>query len=207
VTDIVGKAQSGSMAEPQPSLVDDLIRVFHMHEEVYDEADPAERRYWLVARLNKLNQVIGYSPYVGELIEALLEVDRGTLLPLFEPITNGRPKMRLTEQELQSRAALAMEALMLGGMTKDQAARRVASALGYASYDPIGRGKVVQWRDDLARAARGTGNYSEDYRSLASLHLEDRDRLRRAVKLHLEDPMNLAAQELKRLDWLRRVLD
>jgi hypothetical protein len=195
--------------EPQspPSALDDLIRVFHMHEDVYDEAAPAERRYWLVGRLIRLQLILGHSPYVDELIEALLEVDRGTLLPLFEPILNGRPKMRLTEQELQSRAALAMEALMLGGMTKDQAARKVASALGYASYDPIGRGKVAQWRDDLARAARGTGNYSEDYRKLASLHLEDRDRLRRAVKLHLQDPMNLAAQELKRVDWLQRVLD
>ncbi len=115
--------------------------------------------------------------------------------------------MRLTEQELQSRAALAMEALMLGGMTKDQAARKVASALGYAGYDPTGRRKVAQWRDDLARAARGTGNYSEDYRHLASLHLAERDRLRQAVKLHREDPMNLAAQELKHLGWLQRALD
>jgi hypothetical protein len=206
VTDI-RKAKPESPAEPQPSGLDDLSRAFHMHEEVYDEADPAERRYWLVVRLNRLNLVLGYSPYVGELIEALMEVDRGTLLPLFEPIPNGRPKMRLTEQEIQSRAALAMEALMLGGMTKEQAARKVANALGYASYDPIGREKVAQWRDDLARAARGTGNYSEDYRGLASLYLEDRDRLRAAVKLHLQDPMNLAAQELERLDWLRRLLD
>jgi hypothetical protein len=154
VSDIVRKAQSGSTAEPQPSGLDDMIRVFHMHEDVYDEADPAERRSWLVGRLIRLQLVLGHSPYVDELIEALLEVDRGTLLPLFEPILNGRPKMRLIEQELQSRAALAMEALMLGGMTKDQAARKVASALGYTSYNSIGRGKVAQWRDDLARAAR-----------------------------------------------------
>jgi hypothetical protein len=204
---MVRKAQSGSPAESPSSGLDDLTRAFHMHEEVYEEADPAERRCWLVVRLIKLNQVLGYSPYVGELIEALLEVGRGRLLSLFEPMPNGRPKMRLTEQELQSRAALAMEALILGGMKKDQAARKVASVLGYASYDPIGRRKVAQWRDDFARAARATGNYSEDYRILASLHLEHRDRLRRAVKHHLQDPMNLAAQEMKNLGWLRRILD
>jgi hypothetical protein len=206
VTDAV-EQRSGSAAEPQSSALDYLIQAFHMHEDVYDEADPAEKRWWLRARLIRLNQIVGYSPYLGELIEALMEVDRGILLPLFEVIPNGRPKMRLTEQELQSRAALAMEALMLGGMTKDQATRKVADALGYALYDPSGRRKVAQWRYDLARAAGGTGNHSEEYRMLARLHAEERDRLRRAVKVDHQDPKKLADQELKRLGWLRRLLD
>ena len=55
MSDPVRKAQSDSAAGSRPSGLDDLIRVFHMFEEVYDEADPAERRHWLVGRLNKLN--------------------------------------------------------------------------------------------------------------------------------------------------------
>lgn len=209
MTDIASGPQPGGTAEPQspPSALDDLIRAFHMQEDVYDQRTPRDRRWWLVLRLMKLQQTIGFSPYVDELIEALMEVDRGVLLPLFEVISNGRPRMRLTEQELQSRAALAMEGLMLGGVKKDRAAREVAKKLGYPNHDPSGGKKVTQWRYDLARAARGTGHYSDDYRNLASLHVEERDRLRQAVKVDGEDALLLAAKELKRLDWLRRALD
>jgi hypothetical protein len=59
----------------------------------------------------------------------------------------------------------------------------------------------------LARAARGTGNYSEEYRMLASLHVEELDRLRHAIKRDRQDPRDLATKELKRLGWLRRALD
>jgi len=209
MTDIATSPRPGRTAEPQtpPSRLDDLIRVFHMHEDIYDQLAPGDRRYWLILRLMRLQEVLGYSPYVGELVESLTEVERGILTPLFEVIPNGRPKMKLTEQEIQSRAALAMEGLMLGGLKKDRAAREVARALGYGSYDPSGGRKVAQWRYDLARAARGTGNYSEEYRMLASLHVEERDRLRHAIKRDRQDPRDLATKELRRLGWLRRALD
>jgi hypothetical protein len=199
----------GRTTEPQSprSPLDDLIRVFHMHEDAHHRLSPGDRRYWLLLRLMKLQEVLGYSPYVGELIESLMEVERGVLTPLFEITPNGRPKMRLTEQEMQSRAALAMEGLMLSGTKKDAAARVVAKRLGYPGYDPTGAKKVAQWRYDLARAARGTGNYSDEYRMLASLHLEELNQLRRVVKVEGQDPRALAANELKALDWLRRSLD
>jgi hypothetical protein len=207
MTEIARGGQRKTESEVQPSGLDDLIRVFHMHEDLHDQLAPGDRRYWLLLRLTKLQEVLGYSPYVGELIDSLIEVERGLTAPLFEVTPNGRPKMSLTEQEIQSRAALAMEGLMLGGMKKDAAAREVAKKLGYSSYDPTGARKVAQWRYDLVRAARGTGNYSDEYRMLASLHLEELNQLRRAVKVDGKDARLLAKEQLKAVEWLRRAID
>ncbi len=111
MTDIASGPRPGRTAEPQSpfSALDDLIRAFHMHEDVYDELARPERRQWLVLRLMKLQQVLGYSPYIDELIESLMEIDRGILTPLFEVVPNGRPKMRLTEQELQSQSGCSSD--------------------------------------------------------------------------------------------------
>jgi hypothetical protein len=207
MTAIEREAQSRDGAPSGSSRIDNLILAFHQHEEEFERLPPGDRRWWLVLRLTKLQEVLGYSPYVGELIEALIEVERGILTPLFEVIPNGRPKIRLMEQEIQSRAALAMEGLMLGGMKKDAAAREVAKKLGYPGYDPTGAKKVIQWRYDLARAANGTSHYSDEYRSLASLHIEERDELRRVVKTGGRDARELAGAQLRALEWLRRAVD
>src|SRR6516164_6724865 len=208
MTDIATSPRPGRTADPQtpPSRLDDLIRVFHMHEDIYDQLAPGDRRYWLILRLMRLQEVLGYSPYVGELVESLTEVERGILTPLFEVIPNGRPKMKLTEQEIQSRAALAMEGLMLGGMKKDRAAREVARALDMAATIRVAGGRwhngVTTWHALLAgreTIPRNTG--------CLPACMSRSERLRHAIKRDRQDPRDLATKELKRLGWLRRALD
>jgi hypothetical protein len=177
-------------------------------EAKFYELPVSGRRILLLAWLTQLRNRLGLFQCIGELVDAFIEVHRGLLPPLFKPVdTVGRPPLPMIVEDMQSYAALAMEALMLAGNGKREAARIVARRLGCSVSDPSGWKKVAQWRDDLARAARGKGNYSDDYRHHAEMHEYLRGELIQEFKAGRRDPKRLAARQLARLDRRRRLLD
>src|ERR1700730_9269734 len=201
-------AERGKAEAEQPALSADLMSALSSIEAKFDELPVSGRRMLLLAWLTELRNRSGYFRCIGELVDAFIEVHRGLLPPLFKPVdTAGRPPLPMIVEDMQSAAALAMDALMLGRKRKEEAARIVARKLGYSVSDPVGWKKVAQWRDDLARAARGKGNYSDDYRWHAELHEHQRAELTEEIKAKGRDAQRLAARQLARLDRRRRILD
>src|SRR3984893_9325883 len=201
-------ANRGEAALEQPALSADLMSALHSIEAKFDELPVSGRRMLLLAWLTELRNRSGYFRCIGELVDAFIEVHRGLLPPLFKPVdTAGRPPLPMIVEDMQSAAALAMDALMLGRKRKEEAARIVARKLGYSVSDPVGWKKVAQWRDDLARAARGKGNYSDDYRWHAELHEHQRAEMIQEIKVGCRDAQRVAARQLARLDRLRRTPD
>jgi hypothetical protein len=186
----------------------DLMSALQLVEAKFYEAPVTVRRLLLLDWLTLLRNRLGPFQCIGELVDAFIELERGLRPPLFRPVeTVGRPPLPMIVEDLQSAAALAMDAVMLSQKRKQEAARIVARRLGYSVSDPSGWKKVAQWRDDLARAAKGKGNYSDDYRSHAKIHEHRRAELIREVKAGHRDPQRLAARQLVRLDRRRRIFD
>jgi hypothetical protein len=200
--------EPGNAELEQPAISADLMSALQSVESKFYELPVWGRRILLLAWLTELRNRLGYFQCIGELVDAFIEVHRGLLPPLFKPVdTAGRPPLLMIVEDMQSAAALAMDALMLGHKRKEEAARIVARRLGYSVSDPSGWKKVAQWRDDLARAARGKGNYSDDYRWHAELHEHLRAELIEEIKARGRDAHRLAARQLARLDRRRRILD
>jgi hypothetical protein len=206
--------EQGFAAEPsngeleQPAISADLMSALQLVQAKFYDAPITERRLLLLNWLTLLRNRLGFFQCIGELVDAFIEVHRGLLPPLFAPVeTVGRPPLPMVVEDLQSAAALAMDAIMLTHKRKEEAARIVARRLGYSVSDPSGWKKVAQWRDDLARAAKGKGNYSDDYRDHAELHEHLRAELIQEFKAGSRDPQRLVARQLFRLDRRRRILD
>jgi hypothetical protein len=198
---------SNGELEP-PAVSADLMSALQLVEARFSEAPVTERRLLLLRWLTLLRNRLGDFECIGELVDAFIEVHRGLLPPLFKPLeTVGRPPLTLIVGDLQSAAALAMDAIMLSGKRKEEAARIVARRLGYSVSDPSGWREVAQRRDDLARAAKGKGNYSYDYRTHAELHEHGRTKLIQEFKVGHRDPQRLVARQLAKLDRCRRIFD
>jgi hypothetical protein len=190
----------------QPAVSTDLMSALQLVEAKFYEAPVQQRRVLLLNWLTLLRNRLGDFQCIGELVDAFIEVHRGLLPPLFKPVeTVGRPPLPMVVEDLQSYAALAMDALMLAHNGKQEAARIVARRLGLSVSDRNAWKKVAQWRDDLARAARGKGNYSDDYRWHAQLHEHLRAELIREIKAG--NAQRIAARQLGRLDRRRRIFD
>jgi hypothetical protein len=192
----------------QPAVSADLMSALQFVEARFYEAPVTERRLLLLRWLTLLRNRLGDFECIGELVDAFIEVHRGLLPPLFTPLeTAGRPPLRMIVEDLQSAATLAMDAIMLSRKRKEEAARIVARRMGYSVTDSVGWRKVAQWRDDLARAAKGNGNYSNDYRTHAELHEEQRAKLIQEFKMGHRDPQRLVTRQLAKLDRCRRIFD
>jgi len=201
-------AEGGNDEPEQPALSADLIAALRSVEAKFDELSAFGRRFFLTNWLVQFRNRLGPFRCIEELVDAFIEVNRGLLPPLFKPIdTPGRPRLPMIVEDLQSAAALAMDALMLAGKRKEEAARIVARRLGYSVADPSGWRKVVRWRDDLARAARGKGNYSDDYRGHAGLHERQRAELVQQMRAGRRDPQRILARQLTRVDRHRKLVD
>ena len=201
-------AESESTEPELPPISADLMSALESVEAKFYDLPVSERRILLLNWLRQLRNRLGYFQCIGELVDAFIEVHRGLLPPLFKPLdTPGRPPLSMIVEDMQSAAAMAMDALMLAGKRKEEAARIVARRVGYSVSDPSGRKKVAQWRDDLARAAKGKGNYSDDFRWHAQLHEHYRAEMIQEIKSGGQDAQRLAARKLARLDRLRQMID
>jgi hypothetical protein len=191
----------------QPALSDELMEALRLVEAKFNELPASGRRLLLAEWVMKLHQQIGYFRCMYELTDALIEVQRGLTPPLFRPMErSGRPALPLIEQDRRSAAALAMEALEKAGKTKEDAARTVARRLGLSLSHGEWR-EVLRWRDDLARAAKAGGRYSDDFRTQAKIHQIERLHLACSIEERGEDPAALAEKELSRIDQIREILN
>jgi hypothetical protein len=205
-TDYEKGVEAREAGQEGPVLSDDLISTLHLVEGRFDQAPASERRLFLTDWLMKFRQRLGHFRCIEELIDGLIELERGNATPLLTPQnTGGRPTLRLIIEDVQSGAALAMEASMLAGMSKQEAAHFVARRVGYSPTDRAAWKKVAQWREDLARAASGKGRYSEDYRTHARIHAKKRAQLIEAIKAGGQDARSLRDRELGRVDQLRKI--
>jgi hypothetical protein len=179
----------------------------HSIEAKFDDLPASERRVLLAEWVMKLHEGIGYHRCLYELTDAFIEVQRGLTPSLFRPIQrSGRPALPLIEEDKRSAAVLAMDALMQANMSKQDAARKVARRLGYSVADHGAWREVARWRDDLARAAKGSGRFSDDFRVAAKTHQIARLHLFCAIKERGEDPLILAEKEISRIDQIRQML-
>jgi hypothetical protein len=145
-----------------------------------------------------------------EIQDALWEGERGLLHPLFKPDEkSGRPRLPLVRLEQQRVAALAMDALILAGQSRETAAREVAKVLRKIGY-PFRRDSTAQWltvaeiRDDLARnLAKTTLGHGDDIGWSPALYAMRKDSLCRAVNEQGKDPIELAKQLLNELSAIR----
>jgi hypothetical protein len=137
-----------------------------------------------------------------EIADALCEGERGLLHPLFEPDAKpGRPRRFEAEVRQQRYAALAMEAFMLAGERREQAAKKVAKVLKEIGYKFPRNSKtdwrtVAELRDSISRSLAGTGRTSE----FADFYELDREWFRKALDEEGRDPAELAKLIL---GWLR----
>jgi hypothetical protein len=101
-----------------------------------------------------------------EIEVAFQEGERGLLHPLFEPDKKqGRRRRRWARVQQQRYAALAMEALVRAGDSKEQAAKRVAKVFKQIGYEFPANSKewktVVEMRDENRRSLAGKARISE----------------------------------------------
>jgi hypothetical protein len=102
-----------------------------------------------------------------EIEVAFQEGERGLLHPLFEPNKKqGRRRRPWALVQQQRFAALAMEALIRAGESKEQAAKRVAKVLKQIGYEFPANSKaewktVAEIRDEISRSLAGKGPKSE----------------------------------------------
>jgi hypothetical protein len=104
---------------------------------------------------------------LSDLIAALRDVDEGVLPELFDPkLRPGQSPARkwsrsATSREIKVYAAACMDALMKRGISKDEAAARVARvAVGWprVSRGDIKASTVVNWRDELLQSPSNDNN-------------------------------------------------
>src|SRR5262249_45146769 len=104
------------------------------------EKTPRDRAAGVLQRAIEHFQFLGVSRDGWAPLEhiqiAFEECERGLLHPLFEPDKKqGRRRRPRAQVEQQRHAALAMEALIRAGESKEQAARRVAKVLRQIGYN------------------------------------------------------------------------
>ena len=137
------------------------------------EKTPRDRASGVLQRANEHFQFLGVSHDAGAPLEhiqiAFDECERGLLHPLFEPdAKRGRRRRPRAQMHQQSHAALAMEALIRGGETRQQAANKVAKVLKQVGYKFPSNSKeewktVAEWRDEVRRILADKTRKSEFY--------------------------------------------
>ena len=139
------------------------------------EKTPRDRASGVLQRAIEHFQFLGVSHDAWAPLEhiqiAFDECERGLLHPLFEPdAKRGRRRRPRAQMHQQSHAALAMEALIRGGETRQQAANKVAKVLKQVGYkfptDSKAEWKTVaEMRDEVRRSLAGTrkSEFNDDY--------------------------------------------
>lgn len=112
-----------------------------------------ELDYFLQNTLGTKNTVV-LKP-LTQLRYALIDLDRGKVVPLLTPTKVGqRPKDASGKESLRTFAAVAMELFIIGKMSRKPAADAVAKALFAMGYEynpgtPFNAQRVEDWRDRM----------------------------------------------------------
>ena len=93
-----------------------------------------------------------------DLLQGLVDLDRGTVIPLLEPTgVRGRPPDPLSSELFRALVAAAMTILMKNGeMSRELAARDIAARLSKLGYrlGRIPHVKIAKWREKMMTESR-----------------------------------------------------
>ena len=105
---------------------------------------------------------------ISALVHGLADLDAGHVSALMQPSKKvGRPRTPARDQMIMATAALAMEAEMRRGLSRQQAADRTARLLavarvrvGRSGDKPITAAKIAEWRDVLNAGPKDSQDWS-----------------------------------------------
>jgi hypothetical protein len=123
----------------------------------------------VIALLLRIKKKGAPTAALDDLSSALLDLERGAKPSLFEVERPGsRPPDSIDRVKMKGIAAAAMSAMIDAGLSRDEAAQRVARELRRAGVDLGGRrhldgGTVASWRDQ-AKAAKNGNELATVYR-------------------------------------------
>lgn len=183
-----------------------LERVLREAIRHYDQPNPRSVRQGALVAINVLIEhleVLGVDHSltrpIEDISEAFHDAERGVPHPLFapSPLDHRRP-LSIRRLKAMKSAALAMDMLMLAGMSKKFAAGRVAGELERRGIPLGGKWgvpdwkKVAGWRDRLSAAAKRRGRASIDWHLVGFFYLLRRGSLARQVQEDGKNPKDLA---------------
>jgi len=153
---------------------------------------------------------LGVDPPLTQTIDdirmAFVEAERGIVDPFFEPEPlSGRPPTELNRLFVMMKASLAIDLLMKAGETNELAAREVGKQLEKKNITVGGKNDVADWktirgwRRELAKAARGNTQHTDDWVFYGSFYLTKRANLIERVDKGEIDPLTEAKKQLDTL--------
>ena len=144
---------------------------------------------------------------LGDLWNAIWDVDRGARNELLIPRKSGRPPLSSPQLDLHHAVAIAIDLRMMAGDNKELAARYVARKMQSFDIDLGGKPDkpaweiIAEWRDNLS-AARLHGSPEHLHFSGFLYHYEKLG-LQDAVKEHRRDPNEMLTSQFKKIQSLR----
>jgi hypothetical protein len=167
---------NGKKTDPHvATAVAGLLGILSQIDEVRARRPDRRRRaamyavHAVVAFLVRINKKRAPTAALNDVSSALFDLERGAKPSLFEAeLPGSRPPDSIDRVQMKGIAAAAMSAMMKAGLSREDAAQRVANELRRAGVDLGGRrhldgGTVASWRDQ-ARAAKDGNEISMVYR-------------------------------------------
>jgi len=207
-----------------PPSIEELIDWLRSIERRYGSVSWSWRRYWIAGWLQDINN--GYGPFrcLDDLSEALFSVDDkdGRVHPMLQPdFRPGRPPLTRTEFNNRCLIALAIDAMKADGWSIERSAKTIAGQLSnhrakyvhirtirYSSGSVPSWETIRNWREEIARIARGREQHPTIIRETAAKYLRQRDRLRQVMaarKIHPQDLAALLLQQMRPVPGLRKI--
>ena len=138
---------------------------------------------------------------LNDIAIAFAELERGRLLPLFEPKQLGhKPPTDLNRLYVMAKASLAIDLLMAAKVKRDRAAREVATVLRKHGFPIKGKLRVPAWKTVIGwrEKLRKSGGSKADAPGKFIYQVEN-ETYAALIKDRHVDPKALAKLELKRL--------
>jgi hypothetical protein len=177
-----------------------------------DESSPDPDRSEAIAVLDSVIEMIeavapalGVSPGVArplrQVRNGLCQLNFGVAIPMLQPtkLKGGRPPDSMPRKFLRGLAVGTMSALMDVGLTRRDAANRVAAALQKKNLKGVNWKRVAQWRDQVKRAIplvrprRGSVGAPESYPTVHAYQSTTSTKHARIGKLRRAGLLNDAA--------------